>query len=127
MPSDISLKIKLKIAMWYRDSKLHRRANTDMECMHLLPKALCGMCEGHEFVQYLADELKPFTTDDGAKPKPIERARRAEQPRERRPRFPNTKSKWDSRCSGCGEQIYEGDEIYKVDEYWVCRTCAESA
>lgn len=34
---------------------------------------------------------------------------------------------FDSRCPGCGEQIWEGDEIGLVDGEWVCETCTEDA
>lgn len=32
---------------------------------------------------------------------------------------------FDSSCPECGDDIYEGDDIYGDDIYYVCRECAE--
>ncbi len=34
-------------------------------------------------------------------------------------------SKFDSVCGSCGDEIYERDLVYVVDDLFVCRNCAE--
>lgn len=39
--------------------------------------------------------------------------------------FPHTTAQYDGACPNCGGDIYEGDEIYLIDSYWVCESCKE--
>lgn len=41
--------------------------------------------------------------------------------------FPHTEARYDSDCAGCGLLISEGDEIYLVDDEWVCEPCKDDA
>jgi formylmethanofuran dehydrogenase subunit E len=36
-------------------------------------------------------------------------------------------AKWDKKCPGCGESIYEGDKIGIVDGDWVCESCVDDS
>lgn len=36
-------------------------------------------------------------------------------------------AEFSQKCSGCGEEIGEGDRIGRVDGDWVCEACVEDA
>lgn len=38
-----------------------------------------------------------------------------------------TVAEFESKCPGCGDLIYEGEDIHRVDGEWVCDSCAENA